>query len=128
KVNDRQYIEVTPTLADEADDKLIQIGFETKDARKLRDYLAGKGVAAPGKVEKDQDEKDQDGNYSFQVKDPEGHTIEFVEYLKDSLHGKKFGAGLSERRISDHMLHVGVHVKDPGAQDRFYKDILGFRF
>ena len=36
KVNDRQYIEVAQTLANEADDKLIQIGFETKDARKLR--------------------------------------------------------------------------------------------
>src|SRR5262247_132651 len=31
KVNDHQYIEVSPTLANEADDKLIQIGFETKD-------------------------------------------------------------------------------------------------
>src|SRR5947208_9580350 len=45
KVNDHQYIEVTQTLRNEADDKLIQIGFETKDARKLRDYMASKGVA-----------------------------------------------------------------------------------
>lgn len=123
KVNDRQYIEVTQTLANEADDKLIQIGFETRDARKLRDYLAGKGVAVPAKAA-----KDGDGNYSFVVKDPEGHQVEFVEYVKGSLHSKHFGAGLSPKRISDHMLHVGVHVKDPGAQDRFYKDILGFRF
>ena len=53
KVNDRQYIEVTPTLASESDDKLIQIGFETKDARKLRDYLAAKGVTVPAKAGKD---------------------------------------------------------------------------
>jgi hypothetical protein len=26
------------------------------------------------------------------------------------------------------MLHVGVHVKSPADQDKFYKDILGFRF
>ena len=26
------------------------------------------------------------------------------------------------------MLHVGVHVKSPEDQDKFYKDILGFRF
>ena len=45
KVNDHQYIEVTQTLKNESDDKLIQIGFETKDARKLRDYLATKGVS-----------------------------------------------------------------------------------
>ena len=123
KVNDHQYIEVTQTLANEADDKLIQIGFETRDARKLRDYLAEKGVGVPARIA-----KDEDGNYSFVVKDPEGHQVEFVEYVKGSLHSKRFGAGLSPKRISDHMLHVGVHVKDPGAQDRFYKDTLGFRF
>jgi catechol 2,3-dioxygenase-like lactoylglutathione lyase family enzyme len=123
KVNDTQYIEVTQTLANESDDKLIQIGFETKDARKLRDYLAGKGVAVPAKAA-----KDTDGNYSFVVKDPEGHNIEFVEYVKGSLHHRHFGKALSSRRISDHMLHVGVHVKSPEAQDKFYKDILGFRF
>lgn len=58
KVNDQQYIEVTQTLANEADDKMIQIGFETKDARKLRVYLAEKGVTVPAKVK-----KDLDGNY-----------------------------------------------------------------
>src|SRR5262245_10679452 len=122
KVNDRQYIEVTQTLANEADDKLIQIGFETKDARKLRTYLAEKGVAVPGKVG-----KDADGNYSFAVKDPEGHTVEFVEYVNGSLHARYFGKALSSNRISDHVIHVGVHVTSAEAQDRFYKDILGFR-
>jgi lactoylglutathione lyase len=123
KVNDHQYIEVAHTLANESDDKLIQIGFETADARKLRDYLAAKGVDVSSRVA-----KDADGNYSFVVKDPEGHNIEFVEYLKGSLQSKNYGKAISDRRISDHMLHVGVHVKSPKEQDRFYKDILGFRF
>lgn len=123
KVNDHQYIEVSPTLENPSDDKLIQIGFETKDARKLRDYLASRGVEVPTRVS-----KDSDGNYSFMVKDPEGHNIEFVEYVNGSLQSKYKGKALSERRISDHILHVGVHVKSPEAQDKFYKDILGFRF
>jgi lactoylglutathione lyase len=123
KVNDRQYIEVAQTLERESDDKLIQIGFETKDARKLRDFLASKGVDVPARVA-----KDSDGNYSFVVKDPEGHHVEFVEYLKGSLQSKYSGKALSDRRISDHILHVGVHVNSPEAQDKFYKDILGFRF
>src|SRR5207302_10602823 len=46
KVNDRQYVEVSPTLKGD-EDRLIRIGFETDNARKLRDYLAGKGVAVP---------------------------------------------------------------------------------
>ena len=37
KVNERQYIEVSPTLQNPSDDKLIQIGYATADARKLRD-------------------------------------------------------------------------------------------
>jgi catechol 2,3-dioxygenase-like lactoylglutathione lyase family enzyme len=123
KVNDHQYIELSPTLEKESDDKLIQIGFETKDARKLRDYLASKGVNVPASVG-----KDPDGNYSFLVKDPEGHNVEFVEYLEGSLQSKYTGKGLSDRRISDHIIHVGVHVNSPEAQDKFYKDILGFRF
>ncbi len=123
KVNDHQYIEVTQTLANEADDKMIQIGFETKDARKLRAYLSEKGVSVPAKLQ-----KDLDGNYSFTVKDPEGHQVEFVEYVNGSLHSRNFGKAISDKRISDHMLHVGVHVKSPDAQDKFYKDILGFRF
>jgi len=123
KVNDQQYIELTQTLANEADDKMIQIGFETKDARRLRSYLGEKGVTVPPKLT-----KDLDGNYSFIVKDPEGHQVEFVEYVKGSLHSRNFGKAISDKRISDHMLHVGVHVKDSDAQDKFYKDILGFRF
>ncbi|HUA63013.1 MAG TPA: VOC family protein [Verrucomicrobiae bacterium] len=123
KVNEHQYIEVAQTLEKESDDKLIQIGFETSDARKLRDYLASRGVAVPARVP-----RDSDGNYSFIVKDPEGHNVEFVEYLKGSLQSRYAGKGLSSRRISDHILHVGVHVRSPEAQDKFYKDILGFRF
>jgi catechol 2,3-dioxygenase-like lactoylglutathione lyase family enzyme len=123
KVNDRQYIEVTQTLEKESDDKLVQVGFETRDAHRLRDYLASKSVDVPAHVA-----RDSDGNYSFVVKDPEGHSIEFVEYVKGSLQSKSAGKALSDRRISDHILHVGVHVKSPEAQDKFYKDILGFRF
>ncbi|MEO8595045.1 MAG: VOC family protein [Candidatus Solibacter sp.] len=123
KVNEQQYIEVTQTLEREEDDKLVQIGFETKDARQLRDYLASMGVAVPGSVP-----LDPDGNYSFVVKDPEGHNVEFVQYLEGSLHARHRGQGLSDRRISDHLLHVGVVVYNPAAEDRFYKDILGFRF
>ena len=123
KVNEHQYIEVSPTLENPSDDKLIQIGYATADARKLRDYLGAHGVAVPSRVT-----KDSDGNYSFIVKDPEGHSIEFVQYLEGSLQSRYSGKGISDRRISDHILHVGVHVKSPPDQDKFYKDILGFRF
>jgi len=121
KVNDHQYVEVSPTLKGD-EDRLIRIGFETDDARKLRDYLASKSVDVPGKVN-----KDANGNYSFVVKDPEGHAVQFVQYLPGSVHSRNFGKHLSNTRISDHMLHVGVRVIDPAKADAFYRDILGFR-
>jgi catechol 2,3-dioxygenase-like lactoylglutathione lyase family enzyme len=121
KVNDRQYVEVSPTLKGD-EDRLIRIGFETADARKLRDYLAGKGVKVPAKVD-----KDANGNRSFVVKDPDGYSVQFVQYMPGSLHSRNFGKHLSHTRVSDHMLHVGVRIVDPARSDAFYKDILGFR-
>jgi catechol 2,3-dioxygenase-like lactoylglutathione lyase family enzyme len=122
KVNDRQFVEVSPTLKSESEDRLIRIGFETNDARKLRDYLAGNGIAVPAKVD-----KDANGNRSFTVKDPDGHTVQFVQYLGGSVHSRDVGKHMPDTRVSDHMLHVGVRVIDPAKADAFYKDILGFR-
>ena len=122
KVNDHQYVEVSPTLKDENDDRLIRIGFETSDARKLRDYLAAKGVQVPARIG-----NDANGNRSFVVQDPDGHSVQFVQYMPGSIHTRDFGKHLPATRISDHMLHVGVRVVDAARSDVFYKDILGFR-
>jgi lactoylglutathione lyase len=122
KVNDHQYVEVSPELKDEAEDRLIRIAFETADAQKLRDYLASRGVAVPAKAG-----KDPNGNRSFVVKDPDGHAVQFVQYMPGSIQSRNFGKHMPDSRISDHMLHVGIWVTDPTRADRFYKDILGFR-
>src|ERR1039457_6812120 len=39
KVNERQYIEVSPTLQNPSDDKLIQIGYATADARSASESI-----------------------------------------------------------------------------------------
>jgi catechol 2,3-dioxygenase-like lactoylglutathione lyase family enzyme len=122
KVNDRQFIELSPTLQNEDEDKLIQLGFETTDAKQLRDYLAQQGIDVPATVE-----LDPDGNLSFRVMDPEGHRVEFVQYLPDSVQMKDQGQHLSDDRISDNILHVGADFKDEAKADAFYKTVLGFR-
>jgi catechol 2,3-dioxygenase-like lactoylglutathione lyase family enzyme len=123
KVNDRQYIEIWPGLKSENEDRLHHIGFETEDAERLRDYLGANGVAVPSKVT-----ADVCGNLSFMVKDPDGHDVEFVQYLPDSIHSRNSGMFLPKTRLSDHILHVGIHVTDSARADRFYKEILGFRW
>ncbi len=122
KVNDRQYIEISPGLKDATEDRLIHIGFETENAQGLRDFLAGRGVAVPAKVA-----EDVCGNLSFTVKDPNGIAVEFVQYLPDSIQGRNFGNFMPRTRLSDHILHVGIRVTDTATADKFYKDLLGFR-
>jgi lactoylglutathione lyase len=79
-------------------------------------------VAVPARVG-----KDLNGNRSFVVRDPDGHAVQFVEYLPGSVHLRDAGKHLSATRLSDHMIHVGVRVVDAAKADAFYKDILGFR-
>jgi len=122
KVNDHQYIELTPNLRTPTEDRLSHLAFETTDIHTLRDYLAAKGVEVPATLK-----PGVAGNLSFAVKDPDGHVIEFVEYVEGSLHSRSFGKFLPDTRISQHMIHVGVTVRDRKAADHFYKDILGFK-
>ncbi len=122
KVNDHQYIEVFPELKDPNQDRLSHISFETTDAERLRAYLASSGIKVPDKLP-----SRLDGDLGFDVTDPEGHDVEFMQYVPGSLHEKQFGKYLPADRISQRMIHVGFTVKDQEAEDRFYRDILGFK-
>ncbi|HEX5482079.1 MAG TPA: VOC family protein [Terriglobia bacterium] len=122
KVNDHQYIEISPGLKSPSEDRLIKIAFETLDARSLWRLLHKEGVpglSAAGRT--------RVGDIGFTVKDPEGHLLEFVQYLPSSELGRYFGKDLSIRRISTHIIHAGVMVRSRAAEDRFYRDDLGFR-
>jgi catechol 2,3-dioxygenase-like lactoylglutathione lyase family enzyme len=54
------------------------------------------------------------------MNDPEGHAVEFVE--RDSA-----SAEPPETSVSRRMIHTGFIVHHKEAEDRFYRDILGFR-
>lgn len=123
KVNDHQFIEVFPEPKNDTEGELSHIAFETSDAEQLRAYLASRGLSGvPAKLD-----PMLDGNRGFEVKDPDGHTIEFVQLMPGSLHTRDFGKHLSDTRISQHIIHVGVTVRDRAAADKFYKDVLGFQ-
>jgi catechol 2,3-dioxygenase-like lactoylglutathione lyase family enzyme len=120
--NDAQYVYVAPDLKDANENRLLFVGFETTDARRLRAYLEGRGVAVPETVE-----PDAEGNLALMVKDPEGNAVHFIQYLPNSVHRRNRGKFLSARRVSDHALHVGYRISDPDKLDGFYQDILGYR-
>jgi acetyl esterase/lipase/extradiol dioxygenase family protein len=121
KVNDHQYIEVYPNLTSDAQDRLIQIAFETANAGQLRDYLASRGVKVPDALDHDA------SGLSFHLTDPDGHLIAFVQYLPGSQRGHDFGKDMPATRVSERIIHSGFIVHDRDAEDRFYRDILGFR-
>lgn len=122
KVNDHQYIEIYPDLKNPKEDRLDHIAFETTDVQKLRDYMASRGVKFSDKLE-----KAPDGSLSFEVPDPGGHTVEFIQYIAGSLTRKNFGKSMPQTRISHRIIHVGITVQDQAAADRFYRDVLGFK-
>jgi lactoylglutathione lyase len=122
KVNDHQYIEVFPELKSETEDRLSHIAFETTNIQQLRDYLDSKGVKVPATLK-----PGLDGNVSMMLKDPDGHNVEFVQYMPGSLHMSNFGKFLPPTRISERIIHVGITVADRAEADKFYHDILGFK-
>ncbi|MBI3695492.1 MAG: VOC family protein [Acidobacteria bacterium] len=122
KVNDTQYIELSPGLAPEQDDRMTHIAFETPDIEVLRQKLDQAGVKTPP-----QPGRGRDGNRNFSVRDPDGHRVEFVQYMPGSWHTSARGQHVSARRISTHMLHLGITVANLDAAMKFYRDIFWYQ-
>jgi lactoylglutathione lyase len=120
KINDHQYVELFPGL-DAAQDRLHHISIYTDDAEGMRQYLASRGVAVPERVP-----KGRSGNSNFNVKDPDGHTVEIVEYEPDGWSMRDKGKAMTAARISNRMLHVGIIVGNLAKAMEFYNGILGF--
>jgi catechol 2,3-dioxygenase-like lactoylglutathione lyase family enzyme len=108
-----QFVEVLPLPANAGPNRMDHIAFNTADAEGMRQYLASKKIQVPKAVT-----KSADGSQWFQVKDPEGVTVEFVQAKP---------AAVPANALFPHIIHVGAIVKDRGLEDTFYRDILGFR-
>ncbi len=121
KINERQYVELFPER-EPGGDRLAHFGFEVDDVEGMRVYLLARGVKVPDGVS-----VGRVGNTSFTVKDPDGHTVEFLKYGADGLMAKAQGTAMSGGRISVTMRHAGFLVGSLSASMAFYRDVLGFR-
>ena len=120
KVNERQYIELSPETQPNTD-RLNHFALQTDDAEAMRQYLASRGVKVPDHVP-----KGRIGNLNFMIKDPEGHNVEIVQYPADSWTAKASGKFLDPDRISKRLMHVGIIVTRLPDEMDFYKNVLGF--
>ncbi len=121
KINDYQYLELFAEPP-RGDGMLNHIAFYTDNAEQLRRYLISRGIHAPAKVH-----IGKTGDKSFTVKDPDGHTVEFVEYQPDGWAMKHRGKDLPATRVSNHIMHIGFTVSALARSREFYGDVLGFK-
>src|SRR5258708_23818853 len=111
----RQWVGYSIAPDPKATDRMDHVAFTTNDITALRKYLIANGMKAPAI------EGHADHSLSFAVADPEGHRIEFVE------RGKTEAPAPPDSAVSRHMIHTGFLVHNRDAEDRFYRDLLGFR-
>jgi catechol 2,3-dioxygenase-like lactoylglutathione lyase family enzyme len=111
-----QFVEVLPLPeGNKSINRLDHVAFATRDAEGLRTYLSQKGVTVPQHVT-----KGTDSSQWFDVIDPEGNKVEFVQAARG-------GPVLPPSSLSSHIIHVGFIVHDRALEDGFYRGVLGFR-
>ncbi len=111
-----QFVEVLPLPAEHSISRMGCVAYNTADAAALRSYLQARHVEVPAAVR-----TASDGSRWFSTKDPEGNTVQFLEPASASpsaIHGDPIGTRI---------IHVGYLVHSQAAEDRFYREILGFR-
>jgi len=124
KISDRQSVELFPAAEVAPDaDRLYHIALEVDDADAMRRYLIAKGVAGVPPVTP----TGRIGNRNFLIKDPNGNSIEIVQYTPEGWTRREQGKFLPATRVSTRMSHVGVMVGQLEASLKFYGEILGFK-
>jgi len=111
----QQFVEVLPLGPDHGPSRLAHVAWNTADAAALRAFLAARDQPGLSPLR-----KDANGSLWFETADPEGNVVQFVQPPTGDATAKK-GA------ISGRMIHVGYMVRDRAAEDKFYRDLLGFR-
>jgi catechol 2,3-dioxygenase-like lactoylglutathione lyase family enzyme len=111
-----QFVEVLPLPPNSGINRLDHTAFNTENAEGMRKYLAAKGWKTPEKVN-----KGSDGSQWFTVLDPEGNKVQFVQPPANAK------APDAPNAIGHHIIHVGILVHNRAAEDKFYRDLLGFR-
>jgi catechol 2,3-dioxygenase-like lactoylglutathione lyase family enzyme len=107
-----QTIHISHMPSTQPSNFLVSISFEIGDEESMKQFLEAKGVPfiehAP---------KYKEARPYLSVVDPAGNLIFLV--------GPTFWR--IKRQSSIRLIHAGFVVKDRGAMDHFYRDILGFR-
>jgi catechol 2,3-dioxygenase-like lactoylglutathione lyase family enzyme len=99
--------------ATQSSSNLMEVFFATSDVVELQHYLVARGME-PSEIG-----LSGNGRRKLVVRDPEKHVISFMEFQPGEV-------SPTTSQVSARLIHAGFVVKDRAAEDKFYKDILGF--
>ncbi len=112
-VNSRQRIELTQAGSPPSNNLLELIVFETTNLDQLRAYLTSRGISV-----REFPTAGRSGKW-IRVADPEGHGVGFIQAAASTFEP-------NPGQVSQRLIHAGFVVHDRAAEDKFYKDVLGF--
>src|ERR1017187_2434717 len=122
KINDRQHVELFTDAPTAPPNMMSHLCFTVDDIEQMRTYLRSKGFdVKPGNGG-----KTRTGDYAFEIKDPEGMLVEFVQSLPTGLEMQAAGKFEPATRISDRIYHLGFLVGNSQKSIDFYGKLLGF--
>lgn len=115
-ISPTQFVEVLPLPPGAGVNRLDHTAWDTESAEGMRKYLRAKGWKTPARLS-----RGSDGSRWFEVLDPEGNRVQFIE---PPAHPKPVNA---PNAIGHHIIHIGFLVHSAAAENAFYRDLLGFR-
>lgn len=122
KINDHQHIELFTDKPKAPPNMMSHLCFSVSNVEQMRQYLRSKGFdVKPGNGG-----KTRTGDYAFEIKDPDGTLIEFMQDLPTGREAQAAGKFMPATRISDSIYHVGFLVGNLDKSLAFYEGVLGF--
>ena len=122
KINDHQHVELFNEPATAPPNMMSHLCFAVDDIEAMRTYIRSKGyeVKAGGG-------KTRTGDYAFEIKDPDGTLVEFMQDLPTGKEMMAAGKFQPATRISSKIYHIGFLVGNSEKARQFYGDMLGFQ-
>ena len=122
KINDHQHIELFNEQPTSPPSMMSHLCFTVDNIEQMRAYLRSQGFTVkPGGG------KTRTGDYAFEIKDPDGMLVEFVQGLPDGMEAKAAGKFMPDTRISTRIYHLGFLVGNSQRSLEFYGKVLGFQ-
>ena len=123
KINNRQHVELFNQPPTAPPNMMSHLCFSVDNIEQMRSYLRSKGYNVPS----GNGGKTHAGDYAFEIKDPDGTLIEFVQSLSTGKEMRAKGKFMPAGRIAERIYHVGFLVGNSEKSIAFYHDVLGFR-